>query len=251
MNYNLNKLRRIMATQSKEETTAEAPINFEKRVNDIVSQMTQDDKGAWQLPSVEMSEELKYAANSERRRRTTESSYGKLKKELLTQKTLATKLAEQIKPATQLTAEEKEALDELKYSDPDAWREQMNQRERDASKTLTTSLESLNADAAAQAEIALREDLLAEYNRKNPSNPLTDDVINNDVPPRLTAQLASGEITFSEFLSSANKYLNTGKSVAASVPTSTPNLNNVGGSSTPSTNAVKEDLSTTYKNFYI
>ena len=67
-------------------------------------------------------------------------------------------------------------------------------------------------------------------------NPLTenqvDEVIENDIPPRITKKLADGKIDFAGFLAECKDYLTKGKVLAQpDTPPDIPNLGAVPGSS--------------------
>lgn len=242
-----------METQSNAESvapeTSEATSDsFEQQVSSVVKKMTQDEKGNFVLPEGEYSDELRYAANAERRRRTTESNLSKAQLKLKAQETVTDKLKERIvgslKP--QLTQDQLAELEDLKYSDPETWRTKVNELESIASTSLQSEIGNITLEASQQAEIDAREGILIEYNRQNPDFQISDEVVKNDIPPRITNKLANNEISFEEFLLEARNYLTSPKKVG-SVPT--PNITNLGtagGGAQPSMDAIKKDTKDSY-----
>ena len=61
---------------------------------------------------------------------------------------------------------------------------------------------------------------------------ITDDVIQNDIPPRITKQLEQGKINFGEFLNQCGEYMSKGRVVAppSDKAPDNPNLNKTPGS---------------------
>jgi len=230
-----------MATQNTEavgsESTETTPT-FEQQVNTITSKMTRDDKGNWQLPEGEHSEAVQYAANVERRRRDTESALGKTRSQLKAQETIATKLTQKVVGSSKLalTSDQKEELDDLKYSDPEAWHKKLVELETSASTTLNEEISTWNTEASQQAEIEARQSTLNEFNLTH-STQITDEVIINDVPPRITKKLESGKITFSQYLDEVHTYITKPKKVGGTPAKDTPNLGNSGGGSSPTDEA--------------
>jgi hypothetical protein len=226
------------------------PPSFEAQVNEVVSSATVDGNGNLTLPEgVSADESVMFAATLTKRQRDTQSAYTKSQQAL-------TKLTEQNAQLTSLwekdavkayTPAEQTALDELKTQDPDAWHAKLTEMEvakRDAFKATLTTIDTAAEKAAA---IASRTEMLKAYNTLNPATPLTDDVIANDVPPRLTKQLEEGKIDFATFLASAGKYLGTPKAIAGSEQAeSSPSLSGARGGSKPTKSAVDAQNASDY-----
>lgn len=240
-----------MTTQSKEAVgsdNSDSPT-FEQQVNTIVSTMTRDVNGNYQFEKKGLSEEVVYAANAERRRRSTESALGKTKTQLKAEQTvtkqLKTRIVNLAKP--DISIDKQVELDELKYSDPEAWHKEMNKLEFGANTSLQTELGNITSEASQQAEKDSRESILSEYNKKNPDFVITDEVVENDIPPRITNKLTSNKISFEEFLLEARDYLKKPKKIGSNTKVeNTPNLGNAGGGSTPSKVAINGEHSVSY-----
>lgn len=240
------------ATESSPTTVAAPAETFEDKVNGVVSKMVQSEDGIWKLPDdVEADEAVLYAARAEKRRRDTESKLGKTTHAL---KALEVEKAElqgklQQYMADNLTSSQRTDLEELKYSDPEQWRSKMNEIERAAVAKAQEELGNISLTASQRAELERRAQLLTSYNASNPKYAITDEVLANDIPPRITRRLEKGEVTFEEFLDEASAYLKAGKVVGVpSVVEPQPNLGNAGGGAKPADYAIQADLVTSYEN---
>lgn len=242
----------MVATQ--EELSLEE-LTFADQVNKVVNTMSKDEKGEWVLPNGEkLSEELKVAAIAEKRYRDTQASYTKANQKLKAIEAERSALMQKALGSIelQLTAEQAEELDDLKFSDPEAWRKKMNKYETAAveqrKKELDDEIKNISTSSLDEQEKERRKDVLDTFLKENEGFELNDTIINNDIPPRIVNKLANGEITFEDFLQECFVYLNTGKTVAQTErPLGQPNLNKVGGGSKPDDNAVKEDIIKSYK----
>ena len=186
------------------------------------------------------------------RQKDTQASYTKGQQAIKAQEAVIAKLTEQLEGATKVTIpeEDQKRLDQLKYDDPVAWRQELNQLELVAqgeSKAKLTELTSTASKAANVAfELERREQVLKEFN-ESAEIAITNVVLANDVPPRITNKLANNEITFEEMLEEISAYLKTGKVVKNEETLGQPNLgNNVGGDK-PGDFKPEESLSQAYK----
>lgn len=126
-----------------------------------------------------------------------------------------------------LSEEQKQRLEELKYSDPDAWRKELNNLEKQKRDSLEKDIQT---KANELTEIEQRRIILDDFVKANPQVLLNDEVIALDIPPRITRKLEEGKISFSEFLVECKDYLSA-KKVVKDVNTTLeqPNLTKVGG----------------------
>jgi hypothetical protein len=238
-------------SQVTEPSQSTAVESFEDKVTSIVSQMVQGDDGIWKLPeNVEADEAALYAARAEKRRRDTESKLGKTTHAL---KALEAEKAElqgklQQHMADNLTSGQRAGLEELKYSDPDQWREEINKLERTAMAKAQEELGTISAAASQHAELERRAQVLVAHNEANKEFAITDASL-ADLPPRITRRLEKGEATFEEFLVEASTYLRAGKVVGSPATVEPqPNLGNAGGGAKPADYAVQADLVASYEN---
>lgn len=230
---------------------AEGIKAFESAVLEAVKEMKRGKDGKYILPKG-LSPEVKHAAILEKRRRDTQSEFtrqAQAKKALEAENNaLKKKAVGSVK--VELTAEQAEELEDLKFSDPEAWRKKMNKYEREAhikqEKELEEEIAKVSSDTLAKDELERRKEVLIEFNQAHPDFELDDDVIQNDIPPRITKRLETGEISFEAFLQEVYDYTKTGKTVYQEKTRQQPNLSKVGGGSRPDKHAEKEDIILSY-----
>lgn len=219
---------------------------FETQVTEALDVVKRGDDGKLEFEEG-TSEEVIYAATSEIRRRDTQAQYTKEKQSNVALKAekdeLLVQLSSEVK--LELTAEQEDELDELKFSDPELWRSKLNVYETEAkekqTKLVGERLKEVSAKGTEAAEIERRQTVLTDFKAANPEFVIDDDVIANDIPPRISNKLKNNEVTFEEFLQEAHDYLKSGKVVAATEEVlNQPNLSNAGGGDNPSDDAVNK-----------
>jgi len=224
-------------------------LSLSDQVNLAVKAMTYDeDKEVWNLPT-DLPENVMVAATAEKRRRDTQASLTKSNQKLKALEATNSALQEELKKSVKvsLTQEQTDELEDLKYSDPEAWRVKMNNYESQAHSDLNAKLTSTYTDADKAAELSRREEVLAEFLAANPNTALNDDIIANDVPPRLTKRLEEGAISFEEFLEEAKDFIvQPTFAIANEENKENVNLSKVGGGSEVAAGAVEEDIITSY-----
>ena len=235
-----------------ENTNTPAEQTFEDQVNTTVSSMTEDTDGNWQIPEdVEVSDEVRYAAGLEKRRRDTQAAFSKKSAEASQLEAENRALTnEWQKDGVKLTTTQQEELDELKYSDPDKWRLKLNEYESEAQKKFQERSNEVSASAKTETETERRNKLLQEYNAANPDFQITDDVVDNELPPKYLKQLTAGDITFEDYLDKAKEFLSTGKVIKGAsdeLEDNDPNFHKAGGGAKPSEEAVAGEAQESYK----
>lgn len=239
------------STDASQVTALKAEEAFGDRVNAIVAKMTQGEDGIWKLPdSIEADETIRYAATVEKRRRDTESQLGKTKHALKAKESEAAELQTKLQQymADNLTSRQRADLEELKYTNPDQWREQLAGVEKAAQAKVKEELGTISQKASQHAELERRSQILAEHNNSNPQYAITDEVLANDIPPRIARRLERGEVTFEEFLAEASDYLKAGKVFGSPNKIDPqPNLGNAGGGSKPTNTSASPDFEASYK----
>ena len=225
-----------------------AEQTFQQQVNEATDNMTQGDDGKWSFPDG-LDENVQFAANSERRRRDTQSALAKSNSALAISQEENVGLVKLVKQgkAVHLTPEQTEELQELKFSDPDEWRKRMNDLERVSNDELDTTLSTISTDAKAKGAVGEREILLSAFLDDNPGLFINDEVLQNEIPPRITKALESGEVSFMQFLGNVKDYLQAGKVIENTPGGNDPNLADLGGSDTPSDAAQAVDETTSYE----
>jgi len=213
---------------------------FADKVNNLVNDL----KAGKELPEG-LDEATQFAVNAERRRRDTQASYtqgqGQIAKLKAENEALAERFATSHK--AQVTPEEQERLDELKATDPEAWRIELNAIEQRSKEEAHNTIENLSQ----AAEVAARKQQLASFLEANPGFELTQDILDTEVPPKFSKELEAGTVTFEQFLTNVHGYLTANKVIAPGEPApEAPNLSKIGGSSTPDEHAIEQDILSSY-----
>lgn len=178
----------------------------------------------------------------EKRFKDTQGSYTKSRQEIAS---LKAQLAVAGKTPT-ISAEEKDRLEDLKYTDPDAWRLELGAMEQKQTQTYNEELAKATKELT---ELEQRELAFNEFRISHPDVEITDDVITYDVPKRITSKLEKGEISFEAYLAEVYEYLKAPKVIGGtSKAPEQPNLSEMGGGSQAADYAVGEDIRQSYKN---
>lgn len=200
-----------MGTENTETQT------FEQKVTSIVSSATTDEAGNLVLPEgLELDEPTKYAVTAEKRRRDTQSAYSRAQQEIKTLKSENSAaweiLAKEV--SVELTTEEQTELEELKSVDLDKWRLKVNEYDKKKTNKVEATRTEVKNKSARDIELEQRNEQINAYNEANPDHQLTDDVIENDIPPRYLKELEKGTISFEEFIAKSGAFLKKGKVLA-------------------------------------
>ena len=195
------------------------------------------------------SSEKQQVVDFEKRYKDTQAVYTKSQQELKAVKAKLEVLEKLTTPQIQLDAATQQELDDLMYTDPQAWRARMNAIESEATNKHKALLDETEKQVLAQTELENRARLLSEYNRSHPNFPITDEVIEFDVPARITKKLEKGDITFEDYLQEVHSFLYSPKKVGTGNETlNQPNLGKISGGDTPSEGAIMKDIVANYKN---
>ena len=183
----------------------------------------------------------------EKRRRDTQASYTKTRQDLLKTASERDLLKQKVIPAISQTPE----MEELMYSDPVAWREEMNRLEQEASKNIEQELQTAAEKTAAQFELEERQRILRSFSEANPDFDITKPEVQDQIPPRYLKQLESGNITFEAFLNKVKKFVEAPKTAAADIPeVKDDKLANVAGRAIPSSEG-KKTIDEEYSNLVL
>jgi len=238
------------AAQVSRSAPAKSPDTFAQKVNEVAKQLTQGEDGNWKLPeNVEADEGVLFAATLEKRRRDTESALGRTRQKLKTEEGLRTKLEQRVTSQVQLnlTPEQAEELDDLRVNDVDSWRVRMNELEEEAKASIREELGQDRSSVSQEAELERRETVLKSFNEEHSDAPITDEVLVNDIPPRISKKLADGKISFEDFLQEAYAFLKAPKKIKSTTVNTDPSLSDVGGGVNPDPAAVETQDKTDYK----
>lgn len=241
------------ATPENQETQG----SLKQQVESVIAKSTYDeDTDTVSLPDEvkeTLNEDVLYAVTLEHRRRNTQASYTKNQQTLKSVNAEKEKLAELLsgQMQVQIPKEDQERLDDLKFEDPAAWREELNKLEAEAIKESRQKISELTGEAKKAAETSFelerRQTILNQFN-ESAEIAITDELIANDVPPRITKKLEEGKITFEEFLTEVETYVLKPKKVKNEDTLGQPNLGNVGGGVTPDEAHKEKDIASAYRN---
>jgi hypothetical protein len=227
---------------------SEAQLLVDKYINSV------DDNGKLKLPD-ELSEIEKELVRQAKRTRDAQQALSReqrAKIELEAQARALEELAKQSLPSNfDLSQEEVNALEELKFKDPDAYRLKVNELEAKAHQQREEELKEVAEKAKAEAADSFvaksRIQVLEEFRSANPDIPLTDDVLVNDVPPRFMKELNEGKYDYQTYLDKVVDYLKLGKGIATPKEGESNSLGSVPGGTTPGKAAAEKQGRQDYK----
>ena len=241
----------LMGYESQIETPAETSLpdtsnadDVQTIINKAVKEVTVDEKTGKYIYPDGIDPVLKAAVAATKSYRDNQSGFTKsqqsLKESEAEVEALQKKLATYTSKSLELTPADKAELDKLRDTDPDAWRTKLNRLETEAKESIKEELDTVTEEARNKAsgefELKRRYKYLDDFNVGR-ELPITTDMLNDDVPPRITNKLAKNEITFEDYLAEVSEYLSKGKVVSKKTSEKTTDLNKAGGSSTASEEA--------------
>jgi hypothetical protein len=238
--YDLDKV-----TENVEKAvTPDDRVDPQELVNKTLKEIKVDDNGKFVYPEG-IDPMLKIAVANAKSFRDTQASYTKTRQELKAleaeKEALKSELEKLYHPTADLSEDEKLELEELKLTNPEQWYKRMRALEEVSSKKIDDKLNEAKEKTLEQLAVEERQQALEEFNQ-NSEVKLTQEVLDMDVPRRYHQQLRDGEITWTEFLEKAAKFIGAPAVVkgAEEVPATT-NMNNVSGGQTPIAGAEQED----------
>jgi uncharacterized protein YhaN len=203
--------------------------SLEQEINELVEKLADDTFDKTAVDPVKL-----FAATAEKRRRDTQSGYTKSQQELKKTQAIAAELSSNLEReiVAKLPEDKAAELEELKHQNPDEWHKELKKLEAAQSTAAKAKLEEIANTAVGKSELEVRQEQLAAFTEAYPDIAINDEVIENDIPPRITKQLAEGKIDFAGFLEACKDYLTKGKVLAKpDTPPNIPNLGAVPGSS--------------------
>ena len=226
---------------------------FKDTVNELVGKMVQGDDGNWVLPeeaAKDLDEPTLFAVTSERRYRDTQGAFTRAQQTAKKNEAIAAGFQERLlESEIVLTKEQKFELNDLRKTDPEAWRTKLNEYETAAKASLTTELEDIRSQSSNKGELEIRKDQMAAFSEETGIT-LTDEIVKNELPPRFMKELEDGKITFEEFLVSAGEFIKAEKVVLGAdddTDDKTKDLSKVAGGQEPSEQAQRGDFVETYE----
>ena len=225
--------------------------DFESQVTEIVSKASLDESGNLVLPAdVEASPEVLYAAKLAKRQRDTQSAYTKAQQRNKALEEENKRLAStwESEAVATLSPVDHARLEELKVQDPEAWRKELVAIEDRKRQEFATKRTSISVEVNQQTELERRAAVLEAFAAANPEIVITDSLIEDEVPPRLTKKLEKGELSFEDYLEEVKTYLSKGKKVATTeAADADPSFSTARGASSPSRAAVTKQSASDYK----
>lgn len=221
---------------------------FESQVNETIAAITKDENGKFVVPEG-TDDAIAYAAKAELRRRDTQAAYTKGQQTLKALQAENAKLAAswEADAVSNLSSSEQARLEELKVQDPDAWRAEIATLENAKRTKFQEKRQAISEEANKLTELERRTQQLEQFNQENPGIQITDDVLANDIPPRIVRKLEQGLVQFDEFLNEVAAYLTKGKTIAkGDQPDEQPNFNEARGSNTPTKEAIDKQNANDY-----
>lgn len=220
-----------------------APKDTQTIINEAVKEVTVDDNGKYVYPE-NMDPMLKAAVAATKSYRDNQSGFTKSQQSLKETEAEVTALREQLAEHTskplELSTEDQTELDKLYTTDREAWRAKTNMLEQQSKEAIQAKLdeatETARKKASGEYELEQRYAYLKQFNEGREVQ-ITPELLDTDIPPRITKKLAEGEITFELYLDEVSEYLETGKVISQPTTVTTTDLNKANGS----TDAQKTD----------
>ena len=159
-------------------------------------------------------------------------------------------LKETAKPSLAIDEQTQSELEDLKYSDPDAWRAKVNELEHKANAEFNSKIAEAKQLSSQQLELQRRANVLAQFQTEHPDVEFTDELLHLDIPQRIVKELENGKVTYEEFLNNVYNYVKTPKVIGSTTKTlEQPNLSKTGGDDTPTKNSSSnQNIIQTYEN---
>jgi hypothetical protein len=236
--------------QAENKTSEVDEKDLETKINEIVEQLKEGKEPEDIDPT------LLLAAKAEKRRRDTQAAYTKAQQEKIAlqkeKEALENLVAQELEKSLDLSPEQKEELEELKLVDPEEWRRKLNELETEQKTLKKQKIEELKKEASEQAqeeyELERRMQVFEEFQKTHNDVEITDEVIENEVPPKYVKDLEAGKINFEEFLQKVYDFLTAGKVVEQPKAPAKPDLSKIPGGATPYEASPGEDLIELYRN---
>jgi len=226
---------------------------FKEKIDNLVSKMVKGEDGKHQLPeelSKDLDEPTLYAVTAERRRRDTQGAYTKAQQTARKNEAIALGFQDRLlESEIVLTKEQKFELEDLRKTDPEAWRAKLNEYETVNKAGLKVELDEIRTKSSTKGELEIRKEQMIAFAEETGIN-LNDEVVANDLPPRFLKELEKGEVTFEEFLIKAGNYIKAEKVIQGSgepIDDDSKDLSGVAGGQEPSEQAQRGDFEETYK----
>lgn len=218
-------------------------IDVRELVNEFIDGADYGEDGKIVIPDT-LSDMFVNTVKSELGRREAQSGYTKSRQEVAALNAENQELLNQLEAniVVDLTPEQQLELEELKLSDVDEWRDRLNTYEEEKKSQLGEKIKEAAKVGIAESQTEQNAEIVQEFYNAHPGFQLTEEIVNNELPPKFNNQLDEGVITLPQYLEQVYAYLNTDKVVdTGEKVVKQPNLNKVAGSSKPAEYAIAKD----------
>ena len=144
-----------------------------------------------------------------------------------------------------LSADEGKKLDELKYSDPDAWMAKVTALKQTSQSSLDGMLSEARTAAGVEIKKQTNQEAINSFMATNPA--ITIERLEAEVPYGLKSSFDSGSIGVQEFLTEANKFFSASAGSNADAVLSQTSLKDLGGDVTASKTAIHKESADSYE----
>ena len=141
-------------------------------------------------------------------------------------------------PKVELSPEREKELEDLKFTDPDQWRQEVNKLDEESQQAFTQKVDEETKKIQDQQAVV---NFLAD----NPT--LDKDLVKNVIPTAIQERYSNGEITMQEVLEIGKKLIN-GAPVASIMIPDSPNIGAVAGSDKPTNEAKQKQVEVDWTN---
>ncbi len=205
--------------------------DIQAKVNEVLKEIKVDDNGKFIYPE-DLDPALRLAVAKEKAFRDTQAGFTKTRQELKAKEAELEALRQQIAkyetPEASLSEDERKELEELKYTDPEAWYKRMRALEETAQKKVEEKLNEVQQEARQKTEHEVQQEILKEFN-KTRETPITPEFLELEIPPKYHKMVANGEISYIEFLEKAATFIDAPKKIATPEVETTTNIQNAPG----------------------
>ena len=232
-------------TEIPSEQATPANVDYQSEVNRLLKETKVTDDGKFEFPA-DTPPWAKVAIANEKKFRDTQGSYTKSTQDNKLLQAELDVLKGKLAGKTALTTEQTSELDILKLTDPEAYFDKRTEYEAAAHTQYDTELTDVRTKTANEIELDRREQFVTDFNvgRKIP---ITQELIDNEVPAKFFKQLQANEVTFDVFMSNVAKYVDTPKVVGKGEEvTNVTNLSDVAGGEIPSAEQQYDNLAEDY-----
>ncbi len=244
---------------SQPEKTTDQGSNQDNLVANALEAYSADENGKVVIPE-NTPEYVATALNIEQRRRDVNASFGRSESEnqrlAAENEALKAEMAKLAKPSG-LSADQQAELDDLRYSDVDAWFEKKRDYEAQNSKAVNGVVENAISEANKTATVKVQEQvtlsrdeaiatMLNQHNAANPSQPITQEMLGLNVPPILVQQFAGGELDGPQFMAQVSKFIYADRVVKKEDVLDQPDLGNAPSMQAPTDSAKTQSLAEIY-----